>query len=137
MRHPHRLPLRQSREQRRLRDDINLRMTIFALVRRPYLAAQRVHHELQPVADAKDGQPHLEHAPIRRRRILVVDRPRRTRQHNSNRSAALHLIKRGRAGEHHRKNILFADSASDELRVLRAKVEDYDGLIESGLAFHG
>ena len=137
MRHPHRLPLRQSRKQHRLRDNIDLRMPILALIRRPDLAAQRVHHELQPVTDAKHGQPQLEHARIRRRRIFVVDRPRRAREHNPSRSAALHLIKRSRAGEHHRKNILFADAARDELRILRAKVEDYDGLIKSGLGFHG
>ena len=47
---------------------------------------------------------------------------------------ALDFIELGRAGQHDGKNILFADAARDELRILRAKVEDDDGLGEGRLA---
>jgi hypothetical protein len=43
----------------------------------------------------------------------------------------------GVAGKHDREDFLFADAARDELRILRAKVEDDDCLIQRGLGFHG
>ena len=110
-------------------------MPVLTLIRRPHLAAQGVHHELQPVTDAQHGQPQLEQARIRRRRVFVIDRPRRAGEHNAHRRVALDLVKRGRAGQHHRKDILFADAARDELRILRAEVEDDDGLVKAWIGF--
>ncbi len=137
MRHPNRLPFRQALKQHRLGDDVNLRVPVLSLVRWPHFAAESMHHELQAVADAEHGQPQSENLRIRRWRIFVVDRPRRPREHNAGGRVALQLIKRRRTGEHHGKNILFADAARDELRVLRAKVKNDDALVENGLGFHG
>jgi hypothetical protein len=128
MRHPHRLPLGESVEQQRLGDDIDFRVAVLALVGRPHLAAERVHHELQPVTNAEHRYAQIEDAPVRGRGIFVVDRPGCSREHNAYGRAVLDLVERGRAGQHDGKNILFADAARDELGILRAKVEDDDGL---------
>ena len=55
---------------------------------------------------------------------------------------ALDFVERSGAGQHDGENVLFADAARDELRILRAKVEDddrlvKDGLVKDGLGFHG
>ncbi len=55
-------------------------------VRRTHLAAERVHHELQSVADAKHRHAQLEHARIGGRRVFVIDRPRRARENDARRA---------------------------------------------------
>src|SRR5712671_6783164 len=103
-------------------------MTVLALVRRANLAAERVHHELQSIADTENGHAQLEDARVRGRGIFVVDRPRRSREHDTHWGVALDFIEGSRARQHDGENVLFADAACDELRILRAKVEDDDGL---------
>src|SRR5271170_7931249 len=122
-------------------DDVDLRVAILALLRRTHLAAESVHHELQAVTNAEDGQSQLKKARISRRRIFVIDRPRRTGKHNTHGPAILNLSERSVAGQYYGENTLFADAARDELRILRAEVEDDDGLNgggrdQSGLGFH-
>ena len=109
-------------------------MAILALVGRAHLATQRVHHELQPITDAEHGHAQFEHARIGGGSIFVVHRPGRPRQNDSSRRIALHLIKLGRTRQHDGKNILFADATRDQLGILRAKIENDDGLTESRLA---
>ena len=111
-------------------------MSVLTLLGRAHLTAERMHHKLQSVADAKHGQAKLEDASIGRRRVFVVDRPRRARQNNATRRITLDLVERGRAGQHDGENILFANAACDQLRVLRTKVENDDGFAELGLGFH-
>ena len=54
--------------------DLNVGVTVLALVRGPHFAAQGVHHELQPVADTKNRQAQLEHTRVGGRRISVIHR---------------------------------------------------------------
>src|SRR5581483_364101 len=58
-----------------------------------------------------------------------VHRPGRSREHDPGRGAAFDLGKLRRAGQHNRENILLPDTARDQLRILRAKVQDDNGLI--------
>src|SRR5271155_225216 len=115
-------------EEHGVRHDVDLRVTVLTFLRGTHLAAESVHHELQSVTNAEDGQSQLKEARISRRRIFVVDRPRRTGKHNAHGAAVLNLSERGVAGQYHGENVLFADAARDELRILRAEVEDDNGL---------
>jgi hypothetical protein len=105
-----------------------------------------VHHELQTVADAEHRQTEFKQARIGRRRVFVIHRPRRSRQNDPGGCVALQLIELRSARQHDGKYILFADAARDQLRILRAEIEDDDRLgkrrlaegrcAELGLGFH-
>ena len=103
-------------------------MAVLALVGRAHFAAERVRHELQSVADAEHGQAELEARERRRAERLFVDGRRAARENDAGRPVAPDFIERGGAGQDDGKYFLFADAARDELRVLRAEVEDDDGL---------
>src|SRR5215469_10715638 len=121
MRHPDGESLGETLEQNRIRDDIDFGGAVLALVGRAHLSAERVHHELQAVTDAEDRQTEIEQVPIGGWGVFVVDGPRSTRQDNADGIVALDLRELCRARQYDRKNILLADAARDELRILRAK----------------
>ena len=129
VRHPHGQLFRHALKQHRRRDHIHFRVPVFALLRGTHLPPQRVHHELQAVADAQHWDAELEHTCVRGRRIFVVHRPGRARKNDSHRPIALDLGQLGVTWQHDRKNILFPNTARDQLRVLCAKVQDDDALI--------
>ncbi len=72
MRHPDRKFFRQALKKKRVRNNFDFRVAVFALLRRAHLAAQRVHHELQPIADTEHGQSQLEDARVGGRRPTRV-----------------------------------------------------------------
>src|SRR5258708_2460238 len=117
-------------------------MSVLAFLPRPHFAAERMHHELEPVADTEHGHSEVKDAFVRWRRVFVVDRPRRARENDPYRRAVLDFLERCRARQDDGEHILLADAARDKLRILRAKIEDDDGLVElrrseSRLGFHG
>ena len=126
VRHPNRHALWQSTKKVGVGDHVDFGVPILTLVGRTHLAAERVHHKLQPVADAEHRKTKFEHASVGRRRIFVVDRPGRTGKHNADRGVAFDLIERDGARQDYGENTLFADAACDQLRILRAKIEDDD-----------
>ncbi len=131
VRHPHRQRTLQSLEQRRVNrraQQFHLRVAVLALVGGAHFAAQLVHHELQAVTDAQHRQSEMQDALVRRRRVGVVDGRRPARQHDARGRVALDFVERGGAGQDDGEDVLFADAARDELRILRAKVEDDDRL---------
>ena len=95
-------------------------------------AAERVDHELQPVADAEHGHAEFEDVLIGVGRAFVVDGERPPGENDAYGRVAANLGERGVEREDDREDLVFADAARDELRILRAKVEDDDGL-----GFHG
>ena len=107
-------------------------MAVLALVGSTHFSAERVHHELQSIADAEHGQAQLEHARVRGRSVGVIHRRGAAGKNDAYRGVAANLFQAGGARQHYRKDILFTDAARDELRILRPEVEDYDGL-----GFHG
>ena len=111
--------------------DFHVGMAVLALVGGAHLAAERVHHELQSVADAEHRQAQLKHARIRRRRVGVIHRRRPAGKNDAHRRVAANFFQRGSAGKHHRKDILFTDAARDELGILRPEIEDDDGLVST------
>ena len=91
-----------------------------------YLPSELVHHPLQPVADAKHGEAEFEDLLIGRWRVRVIDRAGSARQDNADRILGLDLFEFGCAGEDDGENVQLANATRDELRVLRAEVEDDD-----------
>ena len=107
-------------------------MAVLAFVGSAHFAAERVHHQLQAIANAEHGQAQAEHARVGERGVAVVDGAGAPGENDSDRRKAADFVESGGAWEHYRENILFADAARNELRILRSEVEDYDGL-----GFHG
>ena len=132
VRHPDRKLSGQALKQTRAVLDFDVGVSILALVGGANFSAQGVHHELKPVTDAEHGYAQFEHAWVRGRRVGVIHRGRAAGKNDADRGIAANFFQAGGAGEHHRKDVLFADAARDELGILRAKVEDDDGL-----GFHG
>src|SRR5882724_5945971 len=100
-------------------------MAILALAGGTNLSAQGMHHELQSVTNTEHGHAQFEDAPIRGRRVGVVDRGWTARKNDAKRGIATNFLQSGSAREHDRKNILFTDAARNQLRILRPEVEDY------------
>ena len=129
MRHPHRQRPAQALEQRSVvAQQFHLGVTVLALVSGAHLAAQLVHHELQAVTDAQHRHAEMQDSLVRRRRIGVIDRRRPARQHDAGGMIALDFIEWSVARQDDGEDVQFADAARDELRILRAKVEDDDRL---------
>ena len=129
VRHPNRQWTMQALEQWRIAaQQLDLGMTVLALVGSAHFAAQLVHHELQSVADSQHRQTKTQHALVRRRRIGIIYRRRSTRQHNARGVVALDFFQGSRARQDDGEDVQFADAARDELRILRTEVEDYDRL---------
>ena len=59
---------------------------------------------------------------------MIVNGRRTSAQDNAGRPVALDFTQRSGTGQDNGKDFQFADAARNKLRVLRAKVEDYDGL---------
>ena len=90
-----------------------MRMAVLALGGRPNFAAERVHHELQPIANAEHRQPELKHPLVGQRRVFVIHRRRPARQNNSYRRIAADFFQAGVKGKYHRENFEFTDAARD------------------------
>jgi hypothetical protein len=58
------------------------------------------------------------------RRVGVVDRRRAAGEDDAERLVGLNFVERRRAGQHDGEDVLLADAARDELRILRAEIED-------------
>ena len=80
------------------------------------------------VADSEHRNAQLEDSGISGRSIFVIDRRWTAGKNDADRRITSNLIKLAIAGKNDGEDILFADAARDELRILRAKVEDNDGL---------
>jgi len=62
------------------------------------------------------------------RRPLVVHRRRPARQHNPHWRVAADFFQTGIERENNREDLVFADAARNQLRILRPEVEDDDGI---------
>jgi len=127
MRHPNREFAGQSLKKFRVGVlNFNLSVAVLALSGGANFAAERVDHELQSVADTEHGDAEIEDALIRERSVFVVHRRRAARENDSYWRVAANFFQAGIEGKYDREDFLFADAAGDELRILRAEVEDYD-----------
>jgi hypothetical protein len=103
-------------------------MAVLALGSGTHFAAKLVRDEVQTVANAEHGQPQRKNAIVGGRSVMIVDGRWASAQNDAGRAVALNLIQWGGTGEDNGKYFEFADAARNELRVLRAEVENDDGL---------
>src|SRR5437868_1651852 len=88
------------------------------------LATKCVRHKLQAVANSEHGQSQLKYVGIGTGRVLVIDGARPSGKNDPHGRVLLDFFNFRIAGENGGKNVLFADAACDQLRILRPKVED-------------
>src|SRR5256885_17245498 len=88
------------------------------------LATKCVRHELQAVANSEHGKSQLKYAWIGTGRVFVIDGRRPSGKNDPHRRIFLDVFNFRIAGENGGKDVLFADAACDQLRILRPKVED-------------
>src|SRR5579864_1816280 len=128
MRHPDVERRRQAFKQPRLAFDVDFRVAIFTLRAGTNFATELVRDEVQTIADAEHGESKGKHAIVGRRRVVIVNGGRASAQNDADRPVAFDLIEWSSTRQDDGKYFEFADAARNKLRVLRAKVEDYDGL---------
>src|SRR5438552_10991922 len=104
-------------------------MSVLALLAGAREAAQLLRHVMQAVADSQDRFAKSEDTLIGDRCIVGVNGKRPTAQDDADRRILLDLIEVRGAGQDDGKDLQFAQAARNQLRVLRAKVEDDDGLM--------
>ena len=133
MAHPHPAARGQPAEERApglRRED---RLPVLAVARALHLPAQHVAHQLHAVADAHHRHPELEEARVAPGSAALVDAVGTAGEHDASRAAPGQGI-----GPRSRRQDLGVDlhlpqPAGDELGVLRAEIEDEDGLSLHGL----
>src|SRR5450755_2646510 len=103
-------------------------MPVFALGPGTHFAAEFMSDEVQPIADTEHRQPKPEHTLIGGRSILIVDRRWTSAQNDAGRPIGFDLFQRDGTRQDNRKYFEFADAARNQLRILRTKVENDDGL---------
>ena len=112
--------------------EFGLGVSVFALRGWMNFASESVDNELQAIADAEDGNAEVEDFLVGMRRAIVVDGGWSARQNNADGRVTANFIELDVEGKDYREDLIFADAARDELRILRAEVENNDGL-----SFHG
>ena len=101
-----------------------------SLLRRlEHLASQVMDNKVQAIADPQDGQAQRENPRVRGRSIRVVDRGGATGEDQPKGTLRLNLGDRGGTRQHNREDILFSNTASDQLGILGAEVEDEDAVL--------
>ena len=110
--------------------DAECAFAVFALLARLDLAAQVLGQQLQAVADAEHGDAELEDRGVGQRRGLRIHARRAAREDD-----ALGLERRDFRGgrvvaQDDRIDVALADAPRNDLRVLRAEVQDDDLLRE-------
>ena len=112
-------------------------VAVFALGRGANLAAHVVDDEVKSVADAQHGRVELEQFRVSGRRVGVVDRRGTAGEDDADGLVRLNFGKRRCARQDDGKDILFANAPRDQLRILRAEIEDNDCLGVHSLVWQG
>ena len=105
----------------------HLGMAVFPLYARTHFAAKFVSNELQPVANAEHGHSHGKDAFVGRRCIGIVNRAGPAGKNDADRVVILDFRQRGGTRQNGGENVLLADAARNQLRILRAEIKDDDG----------
>jgi hypothetical protein len=116
----------ESGEQCIVRDDGDFRVAELALIGRFGIAAELLGHRLQAVADAEQRQAAVEYLLGRRGRAGLRRRFRAAGQDDAFRAERSDLGRVVIPGPDFAIDADFADAPCDQLRVLRAEVEDED-----------
>ncbi len=111
-------------EQRAAVGDVHRRRAVLPLAGLGDLAAELLRDHLEAVADAEHRHPELEDGRVEAGRARLVDAGRAAAEHDADR------VLRGDLGRRHgvrhdlAVHVRLADPAGDQLRVLRAEVDD-------------
>ena len=89
------------------------------------VAAKAMHHDLLAIADAKDRHAQIKHALGRHRRAVPINRGRTARENHGPRpkgpqEGVIHFV----IGMNFAIDVQFPQAARDQLRYLRAEVDD-------------
>ena len=103
-------------------------MTVFALRSGTDFAAEVMNDEVQAVADAKSGKIKVEKRGIGFGRISIVNGRGTARENDAEGLIGRYFGDGRRAGQDDGEDVQFADTAGNELGVLRAEIQDNDGL---------
>ncbi len=122
VRHPHRIG--PQRQKWIIGHGLDLRQAIFARLRRPHLPAQGMRQQLHPIANAKHRQTGTQQILGQCRRIVLIDRRRAAGENVATRLNGLHRLSRRIPGEKLAIDLHLAHPPRNQLRILRAKVEN-------------
>src|SRR5688500_3512162 len=96
-----------------------------------------MRHEVHPVADAEDRQPPIYDATVDARRVRLVNTRRAAREDHAHDVLLPQLVRSDVVREDLAVDARLAYAARDQLRVLRAVVEDGDGRARRRRALRG
>ncbi len=112
-------------------------MAIFALGRSAHLAAHVVNDEVKSVTNTQHGRVELEQSRIGGRRVGVVHRRGAAGEDDADWLVGLNFSERCGAWQDDGEDILLANTPRDQLRILRAEIEDNDCLGVHSLVWQG
>src|SRR4051812_47375866 len=104
--------------------DVEFRASELARRRWLHFAAERVCHDLQPVADAENGDAEVEDFRIAARRVRFIDAAGPAGQDEAFGVELAEVIGGNVWADELTEDAFFAHPPGDELGVLRAKIED-------------
>src|SRR2546427_6589651 len=107
-------------------------MSILAPIGCSHFAAKSMRHKLQSIADSEHRQAKVEDAGIGGGRIRIIDRRWSAGENDSDRRVLTNFFDFCVTREDRREDVLFADAAGYELRILCPEIED-----NNRLSFHG
>ena len=102
---------------------------ILALVGTIHFSAQGMSENLHAITNAKHGHIEIEDPLVGHGRTLGVNRCGAAAENNAGRIVFLNLINRCVVRKDEAEHIRLTHTARDELTILRAEVEDDDGLV--------
>ncbi len=120
---------RQPREQCRPRLDLHRRVAELATRGTADRAAEHVRHQLHAVANAERGDAKLEHRRVRPGRSGIPDRARSARKDDARGAPPRDVRRRRRRRQNFGIHRQFTQAPRNQLRVLRAKIEDKNRLM--------
>jgi hypothetical protein len=103
-------------------------MAVFAMRAAGDVAAEHLAHELHAVADAEDGQAHLEHAGVRVRRSLGLHAVGAAGEDDPDDAVGAEGLRRDAERIDAGVDVALTDAARDDLGQLRTEIENGDGL---------
>ena len=116
--------------------NVDVGAAVFTRASRGDLAAERLGHSLEAVADAEDRDAQLKQLGLQRRSAVRINRRRAAGENQSDRILGLDFFHGGRVGNNLGVDVGLTDATCDELRVLSAKVHNEDWTRSSGWVSH-
>ena len=128
MAHPHDLVVGGAVKQARTRRNRGLGVPVLAGARASHRATEGVGHGLEAVADTQDGHPGLENRGVDGGRTLLVHGRGAAGQDDGGGLLGEHVRHAHGVGDDLRVDGSLTHAACDQLGILRAEVDDEDGV---------